>query len=132
MRDVLLKNPVELKLPAQQNMMLVLRLTTAGVIARAGLTVDRMDDVKMAVEEASNFLIASGNARERICLRFESEETTLKIHLCADGNCSGAQPQDSAELDVVRCILEALVDEVDFKMHDERMGAIELRVKLGM
>ena len=50
MRDFMLKEPVELKLPARQEMMLVLRLTTAGVIARAGLTVDRMDDVKLAVE----------------------------------------------------------------------------------
>ena len=49
MREILLKEPVELKLPAEQNMMLVMRLTTAGVVARAGLTVDRMEDVKMAV-----------------------------------------------------------------------------------
>ena len=132
MREVLLKKPVELKLPAQQNMMLVLRLTTAGVIARAGLTVDKMDDVKMAVEEASNFLIASGNARDRICLRFESEGNVLKIHLCADGNCCGSEPEDASELDVVRCILESLVDEVDFKMHTDRVGAIELRVNIGM
>ena len=52
MREIVLKEAVELKVPAEQNMMLVLRLTTAGVVARAGLTVDRMDDVKMAVEEA--------------------------------------------------------------------------------
>ena len=45
MREVRLKEPVELKLPAEQSMMLVLRLTTAGVVTRAGLTVDRMDDV---------------------------------------------------------------------------------------
>ena len=132
MSEVLLKKPVELKLPAEQNMMLVLRLTTAGVVARAGLTVDRMDDVKMAVEEACSFLIASGNARERMSLRFEMEEDMLKIHICADGNCAGAQPGDEGELDVVRCILESLVDDVEFRMHEERIGAIELRVKLGM
>ena len=70
MREILLKEPVELKLPAEQNMMLVLRLTTAGVVARAGLTVDRMEDVKMAVEEACNCLIDGESAPRRLCLRF--------------------------------------------------------------
>ena len=115
-------------------MMLVLRLTTAGVIARAGLTVDRMDDVKMAVEEACSCLIASGNARERLCLKFESTQDALCIHICADGNCAGAQAEaaQEEELSVVRCILESLVDGVEFRMHEDRIGAIELCVKLGM
>ena len=66
MREILLKEPVELKLPAEQNMMLVMRLTTAGVVARAGLTVDRMEDVKMAVEEACNCLIGGDPAPRRL------------------------------------------------------------------
>ena len=48
---------VELSFPSDKSMMLVLRLTAAGVLARAGLTVDVMDDVKLAVEEACNCLI---------------------------------------------------------------------------
>ena len=66
MRDFMLKEPVELKLPARQEMMLVLRLTTAGVIARAGLTVDRMDDVKLAVEEACSCLIGQASSPRRL------------------------------------------------------------------
>jgi anti-sigma regulatory factor (Ser/Thr protein kinase) len=38
-------------------MLLVIRLTTAGVMARAGLTVDILDDLKMSVEEACYCLI---------------------------------------------------------------------------
>lgn len=128
MREILLKEPVELKLPAEQNMMLVLRLTTAGVVARAGLTVDRMDDVKMAVEEACNCLIGGDPTPRRLCLRFAAEENFLKIRICGDGECTGAANAD--ELGVARCILESLVDGVDVCMHGAVIGAVELRIAL--
>ena len=130
MREILLKEPVELKLPAEQNMMLVMRLTTAGVVARAGLTVDRMDDVKMAVEEACNCLIGGENAPRRLCLRFAAEDGFLKIRVCGDGACTGAANAD--ELGVARCILESLVDGVDMCMHGDAIGAVELRIALGL
>ena len=129
MREIMLREPVELKLPAQQNMMLVLRLTTAGVIARAGLTVDRMDDVKMAVEEACSSLIGAENGPERLCLRFVEEESCLKINVCGDCSCSGAVVGED-ERTVIKCILESLVDGVDIHMHGGSVGAIEMRVAL--
>lgn len=129
MREIMLKEPVELKLPAQQNMMLVLRLTTAGVIARAGLTVDRMDDVKLAVEEACSCMINAENGPKRLCLRFREEQDALKIHVCTDEECGGVAVAED-ERDVVRCILEALVDGVELCMRGDSVGAIELRVAL--
>lgn len=131
MRDNLLSGPIELKLPAQRNMMLVLRLTTAGVITRAGLAVDRMDDVKMAVEEACSCLIETRKAPENLFLRFDCEEDTLKIHICTGENCSGEAP-DPDEISVIRCILEALVDSVEFKMRGDLIAAMVLRVKLSV
>ena len=128
MREILLKEPVELKLPAEQNMMLVLRLTTAGVVSRVGLTVDRMDDVKMAVEEACNCLLGGDPAPRRLCLRFVEDEQFLRIRVCGDGVCTGAANAD--ELGVVRCILESLVDGVDVCMHGDVIGAVELRIAL--
>ncbi len=130
MREILLKEPVELKLPAQRSMMLVLRLTTAGVVARAGLTVDRMDDVKMAVEEACNCLIGGSGNLKRLCLRFAAEEDFLKIRICGDGDCTGIANPD--EMSVVRCILESLVDGVDICMRGDAIGAVELRIAFGM
>ena len=57
MRIPEVKMPIELILPADSNLMLVIRLAAAGVIARAGVTVDRMDELKMAVEEACSCLM---------------------------------------------------------------------------
>lgn len=129
MRDFMLKEPVELTLPAQQNMMLVLRLTTAGVIARAGLTVDRMDDVKLAVEEACSCLIGAPCAPARLCLRFSEDEQGLKIRVCAEQGC-GLPTVGEDEREVVECILESLVDGVDLHMQGEAIDAIEMRVAL--
>ena len=127
----MLKQPVELKLPAERSMMLVLRLTTAGVVARAGLGVDRMDDVKMAVEEACNCIIGDDAAANTLCLRFFTEEKNLVIRICADDGCSAAKAEDD-EMSVVRCILESLVDGVDIRVRDEKLSGVELRVALGM
>ena len=129
MREIMLKEPVELKLPAQQNMMLVMRLTTAGVIARAGLTVDRINDVKLAVEEACSCLIAAASNPKTLCLRFFEEEGCLKIRICGDCVCSGAAVAED-ELTVVKCILESLVDGVVLHTHGDDVGSIELRINL--
>ena len=129
MREIMLKEPVELKLPAQQNMMLVMRLTTAGVIARAGLTVDRINDVKLAVEEACSCLIQADPAPKSLCLRFFEDQAGLKINICGDCSCSGASASED-ELTVVKCILESLVDGVELRTHGDDVGAIQLRVNL--
>jgi len=128
-REKMLKDSVELTLPAQQNMMLVLRLTTAGVIARAGLTVDRMDDVKLAVEEACSCIIDAENHPSRLSLRFAEEENSLVISVRGDCGCEGIVLSED-ERTVVQCILDSLVDEVQLCMCGEDVGAIELRVAL--
>lgn len=127
----MLKQPIELKLPAERNMMLVLRLTTAGVVARAGLGVDRMDDVKMAVEEACNCILGDDITAETLRLTFANDDKNLIIRICADDGCAAAATQED-EMSVVRCILESLVDGVDVRMKDDKLSGVELRVALGM
>ena len=129
MREAILENSVELALPAQQNMMLVLRLTTAGVVARAGLTVDRMDDVKLAVEEACNCLIGDANGPERLRLRFIKEDGALRIAICGEGGNRVSVGEDERE--IVRCILQAMVDGVEIHAEGSAITGVELRVALG-
>ena len=129
MREAVLCEPVELALPARRSMMLVLRLTTAGVVARAGLTVDRMDDVKLAVEEACSCLIRDAGGPERLRLRFSESDGTLHISVCGEGGNFAAIGEDERE--VVRCILESLVDGAELHMNDAAIAGVELRVALG-
>ena len=129
MREAVLTAPVELALPAHRNMMLVLRLTTAGVVARAGLTVDRMDDVKLAVEEACSCLIGKSDAPDRLRLRFSESDGALRISVRGEGGSLAPIGEDERE--VVRCILESLVDGAELRMDGAAIAEVELRVALG-
>ena len=130
MKEYRLNAPVELTVAADPGMMLVVRLTTAGVVTRAGLTIDAMDNLKIATEEACSCLIGQENPPERISLKYECRDGALVT--CVRGldmkcDCGEA---DEAELDVARCILETLVDEVGFDVCDGRIRAVELRSNL--
>lgn len=124
-----LKEAVELKLAAHRDMMLVLRLTTAGVVARTALTVDRMDDVKMAVEEACSCLIGD-EGTGRLVLRFTQEEDRLVIRICGENLPEKRIPEE--EIGVIRCILEALVEQVEMESEGETIHAFALRIALDM
>ena len=128
-REAVLSDPVELSLPARRNMMLVLRLTTAGVVARAGLTVDRMDDVKLAVEEACGCLISEAGGPERLRLCFSEADGALHIAARGEGGSCAAIGEDERE--VVRCILESLVDGAELRTDGAAISSVELRVALG-
>lgn len=130
-KDVRLKAPVGLSVAADSSMMLVIRLTTAGVIARAGLTVDTMDNLKMATEEACNCLIGQENPPERLSVCFACEDDDLVIRVRADASEAMEGEMDETELEIVRCILEALCDSVAFDVQSGRIQSIELRKALG-
>ena len=130
MKNYRLNAPVELTVAADPGMMLVVRLTTAGVVTRAGLTIDAMDNLKIATEEACSCLIGQENPPARIGLKYECRDGALVTSVRGlDMACASCEA-DEAELDVARCILETLVDNVDFDMCDGRIRAIELRSAL--
>lgn len=121
---------VELNLAADAGMMLVVRLTTAGVIARAGLTMDAMDNLKMATEEACSCLIGQKNPPKRIGLRFYCEEDRLKIAVQALDGVDATGSADEDELEIVRCILASLADEVSIDVRNGWIRAVELAAAL--
>ena len=122
--------PIVLNLPADENLMLVIRLTAAGVIARAGVTVDRMDEIKMAVEEACGCLMEQRNPPKRIELTFRAREDGLLIR----AEALGAEPEtgdaDADALEIMACILNALADHVEFEVRDGFIAAVSLRAAL--
>ena len=126
MRQSILTEPIELKVPAKKESMLVIRLTAAGVIARAGLTVDRLDDVKRAVEEACACLIEAETPPKSLHIAFQCEKDGLRIVI--RGDCAG-RVFDPDEMQVVRCILESLTDGVDMREENGSLASIELRVQ---
>ena len=126
MREPVPTGTIELMVPAKKENMLVIRLTAAGVIARAGLTVDRLNDVKMAVEEACACLIEAETPPKSLRIAFQSEEDGLRIVI--RGDCAG-RDFDPDEAQVVRYILESLTDGVEMREENGSLASIELRVR---
>lgn len=127
MNKYTLKSPVSLNVAADASMMLIVRLTTAGVVTRAGLTIDAMDNLKIATEEACSCLIGQANPPKRIALNYNCADNHLCIALCAEDSDCPKGEMDEAEMDVVRCILESLADSVHFDIRDGWIHTIELR-----
>ncbi len=132
MKTMEAQRPIELTLPAEPRMLLIIRLITAGVTARAGLTVDAVEDVKMAVEEACNCLLRCACC-ESLKISFTSEEGVL--HMRVEGiDVPEAQKNpvgDCDEVQVIRFILESMVDDAHVIYDGNALSAIEMAKSLG-
>lgn len=130
MRKTISSEPIVLNLPADQNLMLVIRLTAAGVIARAGVTVDRMDELKMAVEETCACLMEQRNPPRRIELCFRARKDALEIRADALDAEQAVGDTDADALEIITCIIGSLVDEVKFEVLNGYIESVEMRTAL--
>ena len=120
---------IELRFPARKDMLLIARMTTVGVLARADFTLDDMDDVKMGVEEALNCLLLPGGNAETIVLAFLRKEDALSICARAEGGTS-AVPADCSEREVMLCILQSMMDTVDITGDESCLREIRMTKRL--
>ena len=130
MPEVLSESAVALTVPADKSMMLVIRLTTAGVLARARLTVDAIDDMKMAVEEACTLMISQQCPPAALCVEFFRKDNGMEIHIHSRAEQPCLCGMDAAELDVVRAILGSLADAAEIDYSDGRIRNILLTKEL--
>lgn len=131
MNKIGLKEPVELYVAADESMLLIIRLTTAGVVARAGLTVDEMENLKIAAEEACSCLIGQQNPPRRLRLIFGCADGQLSIEAEAcDVEETPAGLADETELEIIRCLLESLADHAEFHTTNGWIRRVALQKKL--
>ena len=130
MREVLPEGAISLTVPADTSMMLVIRLTTAGVLARARLTVDAIDDMKMAVEEACTLMISQQCPPGALCVEFFRKDAGLEIHVHSVAEHPCLCGMDPAELEVVRAILCSLADAAEIDYQDGKIRNILLTKEL--
>lgn len=128
---------VDLLVEARKDMRLIVRMTTSGVLSRAGLTLDDMDDMKMAVDEAFTCLMEQSADYHQIAIHYEYDHDAVLVRLCGEGGCvdqANGTP-DEQEDHILRCILETLADEVQLGRSASEVKMIELKkhcVKAGM
>ncbi len=126
MYDALPAGLIQLSVPADKSMMLVIRLATAGVLARAQLPVDAIDDLKMAVEESCSMLVSQKCPPSRIFLEFLRKEHALEIRIHAEPNAACVCEMAEGEVEIVRAILRALADSAEIDLAGGRIDNILL------
>lgn len=111
---------VELTMPARESMLMLTRLTVAGVLANSSRDFDTLEDAKSAAAEACYCLLQQpcGYTRLSLCLVMDEGEMTLNVR--------GLEPTMQAQRlesmskceDVALCILQSMVDDVQIDAGD--------------
>ncbi len=113
---------VTMKLPARKEFARLLRLAVAGIASRMNFDVDRIEDLKIALEEA--YLIAVQNADKQFEVDFDIFADRLELFV------TGLRAFDNQDFETYRkyslAILHAVVDKVEWEKG--RNGANNLRL----
>lgn len=86
---------VELRLPADRAYASVLRTTTAGLAARLDFTIEDIEDLRMAVGEASALVLEHARAGDDLTGRFWLGQGNLVITLSAPSSATEPPAEDT-------------------------------------
>jgi serine/threonine-protein kinase RsbW len=75
------RDVVVLGVPAQSAYLAVLRTATAGIAARLQYTLDEIEDLRIAVDEACAMLLAVAAPRAELTCRFEITKRALAVRV---------------------------------------------------
>ena len=110
---------LELRVPADPEYVRAVRLAAGDMGGRVGLSVDELDDVRLAVDEVCSMLIGAGGAG--ITVRMQARHRLLIIDARSPGTRSATVPTELSEI-----LIRALVDTCTFTDRD-REARFELR-----
>jgi serine/threonine-protein kinase RsbW len=120
---------VEVRLPADGAYLSVLRTATAGLAARLDFTLDEIEDLRIAVDEACAMLLNQAVRGGHLTCQFELGEDSLLIEVSAPTHGSALPARDTFAWRVLSALtgtVEAGVDhagQVYIRLHKRRDGA---------
>jgi serine/threonine-protein kinase RsbW len=100
---------VELRLPADGAYLSVLRTATAGLAARLDFTLDEIEDLRIAVDEACALLLPDAVAGAELSCRFALSKDSLAVTVTVPSR-TGRVPRRNT---FAWTVLSALAGEVD-------------------
>jgi serine/threonine-protein kinase RsbW len=113
---------VELSVPPLAQYVAVVRAATAGLAARLDLTLDRIEDLRIAVDEACTLLVQAPDARDAdgapdhiICV-FTHDDTALTVDV------TGPYAELPERTGYAWAVLSALVDSLESGHEDDEAG----------
>lgn len=118
-----IEDAVDIRLPADSAYLSVLRTATAGLAARLDFTLDEIEDLRIAVDEACAMLLPHSVASAALSCRFQLLPETLEVTVMI-ATRDGELPERNT---FSWTVLTALAGEVDTGNDDERQVWIRLR-----
>jgi serine/threonine-protein kinase RsbW len=118
-----IEDAVEIRLPADSAFLSVLRTATAGLAARLDFTLDEIEDLRIAVDEACAMLLPYAIEAAQLLCRFELTPDTLTVTVTLPTTRGQLPGRDTFSWTV----LSALAGEVDTGSNDDREVWIRLR-----
>lgn len=119
---------IRLRLPAEPFSRQLIRLTVYLIASRMHFDLSRLEDLRIAVDEASNYAIAHSLRDSSLEVEIdpgkEYLEVVLKSKLAENGETRSVMPESFS-----RMIMESVVDQVDLQ-REEAACRISLRKKL--
>jgi serine/threonine-protein kinase RsbW len=100
---------VTLTIPADGAYLSILRTATAGVAARLDFTLDGIEDLRMAVDEACALLLPQSKAESNLRCAFDVGESSLTIAVTAESSSPKPPRRDG----FAWTVLTALTTDVD-------------------
>ena len=116
---------VEVELPADGAYLSVLRTATAGLAARLDFTIDEIEDLRIAVDEACAMLLAQVVPDARLRCRFALASDSLLVSVSAPTVAGLVPARDT----FAWTVLSALTDGVQTSVDEGRTVTIELHKK---
>jgi serine/threonine-protein kinase RsbW len=107
----------ELRLPADSAYLAVLRTATAGLAARINFTIDDIEDLRIAVDEACAILLPQAIPASELQCQFWLGDATMTVAVGA--TC--ADPRPPAEQGFAWRVLSALTTFASSEVDDDRL-----------
>jgi len=114
---------VVITLPADSAYLSVLRTATAGLAARLDFTIDEIEDLRIAVDEACAMLLPQAVSGADITCEFELEDGSIRVSVSVLTD-DGEQPSRDT---FAWTVLSALAGDVDSDVNPDRRVTISLR-----
>ena len=105
---------VELRVPASGAYLAVLRTAAAGLAARLDFTIDDIEDLRLAVDEACALLLPLATPGARIDCRFDLQPHQFQVAVSVPSATTDPPPRDT----FAWIVLTALAGEVDSSISD--------------
>ena len=117
------RDVVEIRLPASSAYLSVLRTATASLASRLDFTIDDIEDLRIAVDEACAMILASAVPGADLECRFELTSDAIAVEVSVM-TLDGEQPSRDT---FAWTVLTALVGEVDSAVDAESRVTLSLR-----